>query len=37
VYMAVALLSMLLVKVLAERFRMAEVKPWGQWAVEEEA
>jgi membrane protease YdiL (CAAX protease family) len=37
VYMVVALLSMLLVKVLAERFQMPEVKPWGQWMVEEEA
>jgi membrane protease YdiL (CAAX protease family) len=36
-YMVVALLSMFLVKVLAERFQMAEVKPWGQWAAGEEA
>ena len=34
VILTVALLSMLLVKVLAERFHMPEVKPWGQWAVE---
>jgi membrane protease YdiL (CAAX protease family) len=27
----VALLSMFLVKYLAERFQMPEVKPWGQW------
>jgi membrane protease YdiL (CAAX protease family) len=33
----VALLGMILVKVLAERFQMPEVKPWGQWAIEEEA
>ena len=33
----VALLSMVLVKVLAERFQMQEVKPWGQWATEKEA
>jgi membrane protease YdiL (CAAX protease family) len=31
----VALLSMILVKVLAERFQMPEVKPWGQWAIKE--
>jgi membrane protease YdiL (CAAX protease family) len=37
VYMVVALLSMVLVKVLAERLRMPEVRPWGQWVVEEEA
>jgi membrane protease YdiL (CAAX protease family) len=37
VYMVVALLSMLLVKVLAERLRMPEVKPWGQWATGKEA
>jgi membrane protease YdiL (CAAX protease family) len=36
VYMVVALLSIVLVKVLAERFQMPEVKPWGQWATEEE-
>ena len=36
VYMVVALLSMVLVKVLAERFQMPEVKPWGQWATEGE-
>jgi membrane protease YdiL (CAAX protease family) len=30
----VALLSMFLVKVLAERFQMPEVKPWGQWEIE---
>jgi membrane protease YdiL (CAAX protease family) len=35
VYMVVALLSMVLVKVLAERFQMPEVKPWGQWATGE--
>lgn len=32
-YLIVALLSMFLVKYLAERFRMPEVKPWGQWAM----
>ena len=32
----VALLSMLLVKILARRFQMPEVKPWGQWGIEEE-
>jgi membrane protease YdiL (CAAX protease family) len=37
VYMGVALLSMVLVKVLAERLQMPEVKPWGQWATGEEA
>jgi hypothetical protein len=31
VAMFVALLSMLLVKYLAERYQMPEVKPWGQW------
>lgn len=31
VAMVVALLSMLLVKYLAERYQMPEVKPWGQW------
>jgi membrane protease YdiL (CAAX protease family) len=36
VYTVVALLSMILVKVMAERFQMVEVKPWGQWATEEE-
>jgi hypothetical protein len=36
-YIVVALPSMLLVKVLAERFQLPEVKPWGQWMVEEEA
>ena len=30
-YLAVALLSMVLVKVLAERLQTPEVKPWGQW------
>jgi membrane protease YdiL (CAAX protease family) len=35
VYLTVALLSMFLVKVLAERFKMPEVEPWGQWAVRE--
>jgi membrane protease YdiL (CAAX protease family) len=35
VYLTVALLSMFLVKVLAERFRMPEVEPWGQWATRE--
>jgi hypothetical protein len=35
--MVVALLSMVLVKILAERFQMPEVKPWGQWATGEEA
>jgi membrane protease YdiL (CAAX protease family) len=33
VYLLVALLSMFLVKVLAKRFQMSEVKPWGQWAI----
>ena len=37
VSLVVLLLSLFLVKVLAERFRMPEVKPWGQWAIEEEA
>jgi membrane protease YdiL (CAAX protease family) len=32
-YLIVALLSMFLVKYLAERFQMPEVKPWGQWAM----
>lgn len=32
-YLIVALLSMFLVKYLAERFQMPEVKPWGQWAI----
>jgi membrane protease YdiL (CAAX protease family) len=31
----VALLGMVLVKVLAERFQIQEVKPWGQWAIRE--
>jgi len=31
VCMVVTLLSMVAVKVLAERLRFAEVKPWGQW------
>ena len=31
VAMVVALLSMFLVKYLAERYQMPEVKPWGQW------
>ena len=31
VAMFVALLSMFLVKYLAERYQMPEVKPWGQW------
>jgi membrane protease YdiL (CAAX protease family) len=35
VYLIVALLSMFLVKVLAERYQMPEVKPWGQWAMRE--
>jgi len=34
-YLIVAWLSMFLVKVLAERFQMPEVKPWGQWAIGE--
>ena len=34
VNLAVALLSMLLVKHLAERFQMPEVKPWGQWTTD---
>ena len=33
VTLAIALLSMSLVKYLAERFQMPEVKPWGQWAI----
>jgi membrane protease YdiL (CAAX protease family) len=37
VCLLVALLSMVLVKVLAERLQMPEVKPWGQWAAGEEA
>jgi membrane protease YdiL (CAAX protease family) len=37
VILTVTLLSMVLVKVLAGRFHMPEVKPWGQWAIEEEA
>ncbi|MCL7452520.1 MAG: CPBP family intramembrane metalloprotease [Anaerolineae bacterium] len=32
VAMVVALLTMLLIKYLAERYQMPEVKPWGQWA-----
>jgi membrane protease YdiL (CAAX protease family) len=32
----ISLLSMFLVKVLAERFQMPEVKPWGQWTIKEE-
>jgi membrane protease YdiL (CAAX protease family) len=35
VCLIVALLSMFLVKIWAERFQMPEVKPWGQWAIEE--
>ena len=35
VCLIVALLSMFLVKILAERFQMPEVKPWGQWVIEE--
>jgi membrane protease YdiL (CAAX protease family) len=34
VNLAVALLSMLLVKYLAERFQMPEVQPWGQWSID---
>jgi membrane protease YdiL (CAAX protease family) len=34
VYLTVALLSMILVKYLAGRFQMPEVKPWGQWEIE---
>jgi membrane protease YdiL (CAAX protease family) len=34
-YLIVALLSMFLVKYLAGRFQMPEVKPWGQWAIED--
>jgi len=34
-YLIVAWLSMFLVKVLAERFQMPEVKPWGQWEIGE--
>ena len=37
VYLVISLLSIFLVKVLAGRFQMVEVKPWGQWTVEEEA
>jgi membrane protease YdiL (CAAX protease family) len=33
VYLVVALLSLFVAKVLAERFRMPEVKPWGEWAT----
>jgi membrane protease YdiL (CAAX protease family) len=36
VYLVISLLSMFLVKYLAERFQMPEVKPWGQWTIEEE-
>jgi hypothetical protein len=35
-YLIVALLSMFLVEYLAERFRVPEVKPWGQWTIKEE-
>lgn len=31
IYLVISLLSMVLVKVLAKRFQMPEVKPWGQW------
>jgi membrane protease YdiL (CAAX protease family) len=37
VSLIVVLLSLFLVKVLAERLQMPEVKPWGQWATGEEA
>jgi membrane protease YdiL (CAAX protease family) len=33
VTLAVTLLSMVVVKVVAERLRFPEVKPWGQWTV----
>ena len=33
-YIVVAWLSMALVKYLAERLEMPEVKPWGQWAID---
>jgi membrane protease YdiL (CAAX protease family) len=36
-YLLVALLSMLLIKYLAERFRMPEVKPWGEWETSDSA
>jgi len=32
-YLVVSLLGMFLAKYLAERFQMPEVKPWGQWAI----
>jgi membrane protease YdiL (CAAX protease family) len=34
VSLIVALLGMVLVKYLAERFQMPEVKPWGKWAID---
>jgi membrane protease YdiL (CAAX protease family) len=37
VYLVISLLSIFLVKHLAGRFQMVEVKPWGQWTVEEAA
>jgi membrane protease YdiL (CAAX protease family) len=37
VSLIVALLGMVLIKVLAKRFQMPEVEPWGQWAIEKEA
>ena len=36
IYLVIALLSMLLVKHWAERLQLPEVKPWGQWAIEED-
>jgi len=33
----VALLSMVLVRIMAERFQMPEVKPWGQWEIKKDA
>jgi membrane protease YdiL (CAAX protease family) len=35
-YLVISLLSMLLVKYWAERLQLPEVKPWGQWTLEEE-
>jgi membrane protease YdiL (CAAX protease family) len=32
-YLVVSLLSLFLVKYLAKRFQMPEVRPWGQWAI----
>jgi hypothetical protein len=36
VVMIAICLSMFLVKYLAERFRMPQVRPWGQWTPTEE-